>query len=76
MQYRLRGAHDQLAGALARIESLARSDELTGVANRRGVMERLQQAQQAVERQGTPLCGAAGHRPLQADQRPLRPRRW
>jgi diguanylate cyclase (GGDEF)-like protein len=58
MQYRLRGAHDQLAGALARIESLARSDELTGVANRRGVMERLQQAQQAVERQGTPLCVA------------------
>ncbi|MEG2049151.1 MAG: GGDEF domain-containing protein [Comamonas sp.] len=58
MQYRLRGAHDQLAGALARIESLARSDELTGVANRRGVMERLQHAQQAAERQGTPLCVA------------------
>ncbi|MDI9857373.1 diguanylate cyclase [Comamonas sp. 17RB] len=58
MQYRLRGAHDQLAGALARIESLARSDELTGVANRRGVMERLQQAQHAAQRQGTPLCVA------------------
>ena len=58
MQYRLRGAHDQLAEALERIESLARSDELTGLANRRGVMERLQQAQHMAARQASPLCVA------------------
>lgn len=58
MQYRLRRAHDQLSKALAQIETLARSDELTGVANRRGVMERLHQAQQAAQRQGTSLCVA------------------
>jgi diguanylate cyclase (GGDEF)-like protein len=58
MQYRLRRAHDQLTEALARIETLARSDELTSVLNRRGVMEQLLQAQHLAQRQGSPLCVA------------------
>lgn len=58
MQYRLRAANEQLGEALAQIEALVRSDDLTGVANRRGVTERLHQCMEAAQRQGTPLCVA------------------
>ncbi|MDR3004652.1 MAG: diguanylate cyclase [Acidovorax sp.] len=58
MQYRLRRAHDQLTEALAQIETLARSDELTGVSNRRGVMAQLQQVQHMAQRTARPLCVA------------------
>ena len=56
LQYRLRAAHDKLAEALAQIEELVRFDELTGVANRKGVTERLHQCIEAAARHGRPLC--------------------
>ena len=55
MQYRLSASNQKLAAALAHIEQLARYDELTGVANRRGVLERLHLALEGVQRHGTPL---------------------
>ena len=58
MQYRLGVANDQLGVALAQIEMLARSDDLTGVANRRGVMEALAQHQERADRSRQPLCVA------------------
>lgn len=56
MQYRLGIANEKLATALTQIEVLARQDEVTGVANRRGVMERLHQCLESAQRDGTPLC--------------------
>ncbi len=58
MQYRLSASNEKLAAALAQIEELVRNDDLTGVANRRGVMERLQQCIEVAQRDGSPLCVA------------------
>ncbi|MDR0225909.1 MAG: GGDEF domain-containing protein [Burkholderiaceae bacterium] len=58
MQYRIAVANEKLATALAQIEVLVRQDEVTGVANRRGVMERLQQCRAVALRQQGPLCVA------------------
>lgn len=56
MQYRLSVSNEKLAGALKQIENLARNDDLTGIANRRGIMERLQQCIHTAERNVTPFC--------------------
>ena len=56
MQYRLSVRHEKLAGALKQIENLARNDDLTGIANRRGIMERLQQCIHTAVRNATPFC--------------------
>jgi diguanylate cyclase (GGDEF)-like protein len=58
MQYRLGVANDKLATALAQIEALLRHDELTGVSNRRGVMERLHEVRNAAQHNGSALCVA------------------
>lgn len=58
MQYRLGVANDKLATALAQIQALLRHDELTGVSNRRGVMERLHEACSAAQQGGLSLCVA------------------
>ena len=46
---------DALATALAQIENLVRCDDLTGIANRRGVMEALQRHQAQARHSGQPL---------------------
>lgn len=56
MQYRLSASNEKLAAALAQIEELVRKDDLTGVANRRGIIERLQQCIQTTHRDGSALC--------------------
>lgn len=56
MQYRLSVSNEKLAGALKQIENLAHNDDLTGIANRRGLMERLQQCLHTAERNATPFC--------------------
>ena len=56
MQYRLSASNEKLAVALKQIENLARNDDLTGIANRRGVMERLQQCIHTAQRSATPFC--------------------
>ncbi|WP_404301756.1 diguanylate cyclase [Alicycliphilus denitrificans] len=53
-----RGMQYRLSEALAQIENLVRSDELTGIANRRGIMEVLQRHQAQAGRSGRPLCVA------------------
>lgn len=58
MQFRLSASNEKLALALMQIEELMRNDELTGVANRRGVMERLQQCIETAQRDGSALCVA------------------
>ena len=58
MQYRLGIANDKLAAALAQIEALLRHDDLTGVSNRRGVMERLHEVRTAAQERGEVLCVA------------------
>ncbi|MEB5966798.1 GGDEF domain-containing protein [Comamonas testosteroni] len=56
MQYRLSASNEKLAVALKHIETLARNDDLTGLSNRRGVMERLQQCIHAAQRRDAPFC--------------------
>ncbi|PIG09733.1 diguanylate cyclase [Comamonas sp. 26] len=56
MQYRLSASNEKLAIALKQIEDLARNDDLTGIANRRGIMERLQQCINTARRSNTPFC--------------------
>lgn len=56
MQYRLSASNEKLAVALKQIENLVRNDDLTGLANRRGVMDRLQQCIHAAQRRDTPFC--------------------
>lgn len=56
MQYRLSASNEKLAAALAQIEELVRKDDLTGVANRRGIIERLQQCIKTTHRDGSALC--------------------
>lgn len=56
MQYRLSASNEKLAGALKQIENLVRNDDLTGLANRRGVMDRLQQCIHAAQRRDAPFC--------------------
>ena len=56
MQYRLSASNEKLAAALKQIETLARNDDLTGLANRRGVMERLQQCIHSAQRRDAPFC--------------------
>ena len=56
MQYRLSASNEKLTVALAQIEELVRNDDLTGIANRRGVMERLQQCINTAKRNDTPFC--------------------
>jgi diguanylate cyclase (GGDEF)-like protein len=46
----------KLGVAMAQIESLARSDELTGVANRRGIVETLERQWESVRRSRQPFC--------------------
>ncbi|KAB2906614.1 MAG: GGDEF domain-containing protein, partial [Burkholderiaceae bacterium] len=58
MQYRLSVANDRLGAALAQIETLVRSDELTGVANRRGIMESLHRQRELADRSQLPFCVA------------------
>lgn len=58
MQYRLGASNEKLAVALSQIEELVRKDDLTGVANRRGIIERLQQSLDAAQRDGAVLCVA------------------
>ncbi|MBO9678593.1 MAG: GGDEF domain-containing protein [Acidovorax sp.] len=58
MQYRLSVANDKLGAALAQIETLVRSDELTGVANRRGIMESLHRQRELADRSQLPFCVA------------------
>ncbi len=58
MQYRLGVTNEKLALALAQIEALVRQDEVTGLANRRGVMERLHHCCAVAKRSGSPLCVA------------------
>ena len=53
-----RGMQYRLGEAMAQIESLLRRDDLTGVANRRGVMEVLQRCKAQADRSGQPLCVA------------------
>jgi len=53
-----RGVQYRLGQALARIEDLVRSDDLTGVANRRGIMEALRWHHAQTESQGRPLSVA------------------
>jgi len=53
-----RGVQYRLGEALARIEDLVRSDDLTGVANRRGIMEALRGHQAQAEAGGPPLSVA------------------
>lgn len=53
-----RGVQYRLGEALARIEDLVRSDELTGVANRRGIMEALHGHQAQAAPGGPPLSVA------------------
>ena len=53
-----RGMQYRLGEAMAQIESLLRRDDLTGVANRRGVMEVLQRHKALADRSGQPLCVA------------------
>ena len=56
MQYRLSASNEKLAVALKQIENLVRNDDLTGLANRRGVMDRLQQCIHAAQRRGASFC--------------------
>ncbi len=56
MQYRLSASNEKLAVALKQIENLVRNDDLTGLANRRGVMDRLQQFIHAAQRRDAPFC--------------------
>ena len=56
MQYRLSASNEKLALALKQIENLVRNDDLTGLANRRGVMDRLQQCIHAAQRRDAPFC--------------------
>lgn len=58
MQYRLSASNEKLAVALTQIEELVRKDDLTGVANRRGIIERLQQGIETAQRDGSALCVA------------------
>lgn len=58
MQYRLSVANDKLGAALAQIETLVRCDELTGVSNRRGIMESLHRQRDLAERGQQPFCVA------------------
>lgn len=58
MQYRLAVANDRLGAALSQIEALARNDDLTGLANRRGIMEALAHHRARAERSRWPLCVA------------------
>lgn len=53
-----RSVQYRLGQALARIEDLVRSDELTGLANRRGVMEALRGHQEQAARESLPLSVA------------------
>ncbi len=53
-----RGVQYRLGQALARIEDLVRSDDLTGVANRRGIMEALRWHHAQAVRDGAPLSVA------------------
>ena len=53
-----RGMQYRLGKALAQIENLVRCDDLTGIANRRGVMEALQRHQAQARDSGQPLCVA------------------
>lgn len=58
IQYRLAVTNDRLAKALARIETLARTDDLTGLPNRRGTLEALAAHRARAERSQWPLCVA------------------
>lgn len=58
LQYRIGVANQKLATALAQIEILVRQDEVTGLANRRGVMELLQQCCALAHDGQRPLCVA------------------
>jgi diguanylate cyclase (GGDEF)-like protein len=51
----LRAQRQHLAATLAAMETLATTDELTGLCNRRVLMERLEQELERVRRFGTPL---------------------
>ncbi|MDD2713410.1 MAG: GGDEF domain-containing protein [Simplicispira sp.] len=53
-----RGMQYRLYKALAQIENLVRCDDLTGIANRRGVMEAVQRHQAQATRSGQPLSVA------------------
>lgn len=57
-QQELRIAQHKLGVALAQIESLSRSDELTGVANRRGIVESLERQFESGRRSRQPFCVA------------------
>jgi len=46
--------NEQLSLAYARVEELSRTDDLTGLANRRAMMERLRHEQQRSQRSGLP----------------------
>lgn len=58
LQYRIGVANEKLATALAQIEVLVRQDEVTGLANRRGVLELLHQCCASADEGAGPLCVA------------------
>lgn len=58
LQHSLQAAQQKLGVAMAQIEGLARSDELTGVANRRGIIESLERQREVAGRSRQPFCVA------------------
>jgi diguanylate cyclase len=56
LRSRLRQQRAELTGALAEVQRLATRDELTGLANRRQILERLEQEQRHAERIDRPFC--------------------
>ena len=58
LQHRIRDKHDALNAALAQIERLANTDELTGLDNRRSLMQWLSNQMALHQRAGLPLCVA------------------
>ncbi|WP_462115649.1 GGDEF domain-containing protein [Lysobacter xanthus] len=54
----LRAQRRQLSDALAEVQRLATTDELTGLPNRRWMIERLAQEQQRSNAEGAPFCVA------------------
>src|SRR6266702_3235964 len=65
---------DVIRDSLTKSEERARTDTLTGLANRRALDEFLRKAQTTAD-WGEPLSADARHRPLQDLQRQFRPRR-
>ena len=65
----------ELRQSRSRLRVLANIDMLTQVPNRRRFEELARRALQSDE-DGSAALRARGHRPLQADQRPARPRGW